>query len=459
MSDDPVADVGAGAGPVQRTTGPAPAGGGEGSGHPPAADGAPGVGGTGEPAAAPGAPPGGVPAAPAVEAALCPATGCTVVLPDGVRSRRSYAHFGGTHVVDDLLLGVAAEYGLAGCRWCQPPFRSARGRAARRSLVSHESRCAGNPHRFLPRAAAAAAPAAAHPPGAGAPAPDAGGVDSLFVGDHAAWVRARGDCLQRVAPAGAPWAPLIASGGRTVAHVPGALVGAWRALAADALDWVRRQPAHRGAWLWLSLFPSLLLHAPCRAPADARDRPRPPLPHKARAAALMRADFVAALADRNAGGWRPWWARPVPEGGEAHRRGGGRAAAPTRAQRRALKLVRAGRLSAAARALGSATPAPRTSAVWEKAVELFPPAASAAATPASVAADFSAALADTDDFGQRPIVPRAVRGRRWWMPSAARPWPRRRGHPASGPSTFGRCRRRARTPCSTSSSCCAETRL
>jgi len=208
--------------------------------------------------------------------------------------------------------------------------------------------------------------------------------------------------------AGEARAPLIAYGTRTVAHVPGALVGAWRALAADALDWVRRQPAHSGAWLWLLLLPPLLLHAPCRALVDAPDRPCPPLPHKARAAVLMRGDFVAALADRSAGVWRPGLARPVPAGGEADRRGGGPMAAPMRAQRRVLKLVRAGRLSAAARALGSATPAPRTAAVWDKAVALFPPASSASATPASVAADFSAALADVADFGKRPIVPRAV---------------------------------------------------
>jgi len=115
------------------------------------------------------------------------------------------------------------------------------------------------------------------------------------VSDHAAWVRARKDFLQRVAPVGASWAPLIASGARTVAHVPGALVGAWRELAADALDWVRRQPEHGRTWLWLLLLPSLLLHAPCSAPADARDRPPPPLPHKARAAALTRGDFVTSV--------------------------------------------------------------------------------------------------------------------------------------------------------------------
>jgi len=83
--------------------------------------------------------------------------------------------------------------------------------------------------------------------------------------------------------------------------VPTALCGAWGALAADALDWVRRQPEHGKAWLWLLLLPSLLLHAPVRAPADAPDRPRPPLSHANRAAAVLRGDFVAALADRNAG--------------------------------------------------------------------------------------------------------------------------------------------------------------
>jgi len=129
-------------------------------------------------------------------------------------------------VVGNLPPGVAAEYGLARCRWCQQPFRSARGRAARNLIASDRSRCAGNPHRFLPRAAAAEAPAAAPPAGASAPAPDAGGLDILFVGKHAAWVRARGGFLKCVAPVGAPWAPLTDTGARTVAHVPGASVSA-----------------------------------------------------------------------------------------------------------------------------------------------------------------------------------------------------------------------------------------
>jgi len=70
--------------------------------------------------------------------------------------------------------------------------------------------------------------------------------------------------------------------------------------------------------------------------------------------------------------------------------------------------VRASRLSAAARALGSATPATRTAAVWNKAVALFPPASSAAATPASIAAAFPTALGGGAALGKRPIVPRTV---------------------------------------------------
>jgi len=126
-------------------------------------------------------------------------------------------------------------------------------------------------------------------------------------------VAARFAFLQRVAPADADWAPLVASGARTAKHVPSALLGAWRVLAADALDWVRREPEHARAWLWLFLLPTLLLHSPARAPADAPDRPRPPLLHAERAAVVMRGDFIAALADRNAGVWRPGWRRPVGE--------------------------------------------------------------------------------------------------------------------------------------------------
>jgi len=226
--------------------------------------------------------------------------------------------------------------------------------------------------------------------------------------DHVAWTQARATFLQRVAPAASDWAPLVASGARTVAHVPSALLGAWQVFAADALDWVRREPEHARECLWMGLMPTLLLHTPCSAPADAPDRPRPPLSHKERAAAVMRGDFLAELADRNADVWCPGWVRPAATERRADRRGGRRAAAPTLSQRRALKLVRAGRPSAAARALVSDPPAPRSAAIWAKAAALFPDAATASATTAFVQAEFSADLAAAAAFGNSPTVPRAV---------------------------------------------------
>nr|WOE55220.1 PhM00084.1 [Neoporphyra haitanensis] len=60
--------------------------------------------------------------------------------------------------------------------------------------------------------------------------------------------------------------------------------------------------------------------------------------------------------------------------------------------RRALREVRSGRLSAAARSLLADPPAPSTPAVWRKACGLFPPAAPGLATAASVAAAFPADL-------------------------------------------------------------------
>jgi len=80
----------------------------------------------------------------------------------------------------------------------------------------------------------------------------------------------------------------------------------------------------------------------------------------------------------------------------------------TPSQRHALRLVRAGRLSDAARTLCAAPPAPQTAAVWAKARGPFPPAASATATTATVEAEFAAELASAADFGDRPTVPRRV---------------------------------------------------
>ncbi|GAB0498744.1 hypothetical protein MMPV_010093 [Pyropia vietnamensis] len=157
-------------------------------------------------------------------------------------------------------------------------------------------------------------------------------------------------------------------------------------------------------------------------PAEAR-RPAPPPPSaaipghdepgmaahasaEARAEAVLNGEFSTALADRNAGVWRPSWRRCL-DGRRRETRPAALAAkgmAPS--QRRALRLVRAGRLSAAARTLLADEPAPHTAAVWRKATSLFPPATSASASAASVEAEFADLLADAAEFGDGATVPR-----------------------------------------------------
>ena len=81
---------------------------------------------------------------------------------------------------------------------------------------------------------------------------------------------------------------------------------------------------------------------------------------------------------------------------------------PTAAQRRALRLERASRLSTAACALLSLPVAARTPTVWAKALRLFPPATPGLATPASKEAAFPAPLASADAFCRRSALPPAL---------------------------------------------------
>jgi len=356
-------------------------------------------------------------AAPAAGAAAavaglepCPVAGCKVVLPDGIRSTRGYPLLARAHVVGsaDLTASLAAAYGLEKCRWCQRPFRSARGRGGRGSLSSHEALCSVNPRRQRARAAPAAVPAAGGAAAASAAASEAGDAADLFEVYHAAWVQARAAFMQRAAPAAAEWVPLVTSGARTAKHVPTAPLGAWHVLSADTLDWVLREPEDARAWLWLLLLPSLVLHTPSCAPAKAPDRPHTPPSYADRVAAVLRGDFVAALTDRNAGVWRPGWKRTVADPRTAPPLSGQAAAQPTPSQRRALGLVRVGQLSAAARALCSDPPARQTAAVCQKTSGLFPPAKSATATTATVEAEFGAELAAAADICDLPTVRRGV---------------------------------------------------
>jgi len=116
-----------------------------------------------------------------------------------------------------------------------------------------------------------------------------------------------------------------------------------------------------------------------------------------------------ALGDA-AGVWR-LTPRRAPRRTSATARGGAPAGSDgsvTAAQRRALRLVRAGRLSAAARALTAAPVAPRTPAVWAKALGLFPPARPSLATTAIVEVEVPVALAAAAALSQTTGVPTAL---------------------------------------------------
>ena len=142
----------------------------------------------------------------------------------------------------------------------------------------------------------------------------------------------------------------------------------------------------------------MLLHHHAPGPAAASS----PLDHAQRAAAPLKRNFAAAFADRDAGVWRPPPLAARPRQGSPS--GGG----TTAAQSRALPLVRAGRLGAAARALTATPFAPRTPAVWENALALFPPARPGLATAPTLAAAFPAALTAAAEFGRAAGVPTAL---------------------------------------------------
>jgi len=335
---------------------------------------------------------------------VCPAARCSTWLSAPLVDQPSLIHLRSAHVTSELPAAVVAELDLAPCRWCSRPYRAVRGRHGKSSLASHEAQCRLNPRgrrRGREAAAANAAPAQPRAPTGSTASAGVSAPAHLFTADPAAWARARDAFLLCVAPAGASWAPLVASGARTLQHVPSALLGAWRSLGADALDWVRREPEPQAAWLWLSLVPSLLLHSPVPTAASV-DAP-PPFPHPERVAALLRGDFDACLADRNAGVWRP---NSAPRLGP--RRPLASRDATVAARRRAVRLARVGRLSAAARALSADPPAPQTPAVERKARGLFPPTAPDLGTPASIKAGFSVELARAAEHGRRSAVPEAV---------------------------------------------------
>ena len=342
---------------------------------------------------------------------MCPVANGSVFLRGALGDAAGLKHLRRAHVIFDVPTKAVAELELARCRWCDAPLLTARTRGGRTSLAAHEVACLVNPRRRL---RPAPSPAAAGV-GRGAASPGVEGRDrasaqaavtDLFSSNRCAWERARRTFLVAIPATAAGWAPFVASAARTLSSPPPALRRAWRLLGADALAWALWLPEQPLAWLWVLLLPTLLLYHP--APGAAASAA--PLTHSARAAALLSGDFAAALADRDAG-VRRLSPRRASRRTSATARGGAPAGSDgsvTAAQRRALRLVRAGRLSAAARALTAAPVAPRTPAVWAKALGLFPPARPGLATTATVEAEVPAALAAAATFSQTTGVPTAL---------------------------------------------------
>jgi len=300
-------------------------------------------------------------------------------------------------------VALIAELGLADCRWCDSPLPTAGTKSGRSPLTAHEGACEANPRRWRrtdPLGPAPAGTAETPAPGSATPPPHPSPRDGaeLLLRDQRAWSRARRAFLSAVPPTADGWAPFVASPTRTHCSVPPGLLRAWRLLRADALSWVRREPQPPLSWLWLLLLPSVILHHPALGRAAAS----PPLTQAQRATTLLTGDFAAAVADRDAGVWRspPRAARP--------RQGSPSGGGPTAAQRRALRLVRAGRLGAAASALTAAPVAPRAPAIWATARALFPPARPGLATAATLEVDFPDALAAAAEIGRAAGDPAAL---------------------------------------------------
>lgn len=108
--------------------------------------------------------------------------------------------------------------------------------------------------------------------------------------------------------------------------------------------------------------------------------------------------------------WRPHDRCAAPRPRSHDMRGGApwSSALVTVAQRRALRPVRAGRLSAAVRAPTAAPVAPRTAAVWKKALSLFSSAEPGLDPAPSVEAAFRAALSAATNFKRVSSGPRVL---------------------------------------------------
>jgi len=372
-------------------------------------------------------------------------------------------HLARCHLFSEVPAATVREMKLAPCPRCRKPYRAQQPRSGSSPLAVHVQKCQVG---AVSDAAAAPPPPPAPPPSAsGAPAvvttaPTAGSAAAggspppppsspsrtltppsttppsstppppppsptpsssppvspdappppLFTANYGEWIRRCGEFLQAAAPAGADWAPLVASCARTQGTVPRVCAEGWGELGADMLRWVLRAREHAHAWLWLLLLPSVLFHVPARGTGRA---PGPkPLSRAARLDALLDGRFPDALADRDAEVWRQ------PPGGRAtaHDAGtadvaaaggavAGRGPRPTKRQRRALHRLAHGQLRGCVQTLTGQPMAADTDEVRARTSTLFPAATPELATADSLAAALPTELAAAKAFGAARVGP------------------------------------------------------
>jgi len=367
-------------------------------------------------------------------------------------------HLARCHLFSEVPAATVRELKLTLCSRCGQPYRAQKPRSGSSPLAVHVRKCqagdavpvaaaapppppappplaAGGPADATTASAAGTAPAGSSPPPPPSspsrtptppstpppsftpppppqpPSPSSSPpVDPdappppLFTADYGEWVRRRSVFLQAAAPAGADWAPLVASCARTQGNVPRVFAEGWGDLGADMLRWVLREPEHAHAWLWLLLLLSVVFHVPAsgvgRAPGPKA------LSRAARLDALLDGRFADALADRDAGVWRQppggratardAGAADVPAAGGAVAGGGPR---PTKRQRRALRRLAHGQLWGCVQTLTGQQVAAETNAVRAKTSILFPAATLELATADSQASAFPTELAAAKAFG------------------------------------------------------------
>jgi len=231
----------------------------------------------------------------------CPVAECARHVKAATDKAPLALHLTRCHVLSEVPAATVPELKLAPCPRCGQPYRAQKPRLVSSPLAVHVRKCAagdavqvaaaapppppapppsaaGGPVDATTASAAGTAPAGSSPPPPpsspsrtstppSAPPPSSTPppppqplspsssppVDPdappppFFAADYGEWVRRRGLFLQAAAPAGADWAPFVASRARTQRNVLRVFAEGWGELGADMLRWVLRAPEHAHA--------------------------------------------------------------------------------------------------------------------------------------------------------------------------------------------------------------------